>query len=139
MNNKYSEYITVNFYEDDIEVSNNTKSILFEVLNKLIEKLPNYNDFISASLSVFIILTPIRYSYDDVNFNLIKITDKETNQTIKFDLKNNNITYNNTQPYIIYAIDDFNSNNYDEKILNSYDWFDYYHKHFLKDLKEEDK
>ena len=132
MNNKYSEYITVNFYENDIEVSTDTKNILFEVLNKLIEKLPNYNDFISASLSVFIILTPLQYSYDDISFDLIKITDKETNQIIKFDLKNNNITYNNTQPYIIYEVEEFNSINYDEKILNSYDWFDYYHKQFLK-------
>jgi len=77
MNNKYSYYILVDFYEDDFKVSDDTKNILYEVLNKLIEKLPNYSDFISVSLRVFIVLTQIHYSYEDINFNLIQITDKK--------------------------------------------------------------
>ena len=132
MNNKYSRYLTVNFYFDNIEVSNETKNILNNILNKLIEKLPNYNDFIYASLNIFIILTPLRYTYDDINFNLIEITDKETNKIIKFNLKSNIITYNNKEPYFIYELEDFNSDNYDEKILKSLDWFNYYHKNIFK-------
>ena len=131
MNNKYSKYLLVNFYFDDNEVSNEIKNILFEVLNKLIEKLPDYNNFISASLSIFIILTPLKYTYDDINFNLIVIIDKETNEIIKFNLKSNIITYNK-EPYIFYELEDYNSDNYDNIILKSYDWINYYHTQFLK-------
>ena len=131
MNNKYSKYLLVNFYFDDNEVSNEIKNILFEVLNKLIEKLPDYNNFISASLSIFIILTPLKYTYDDINFNLIEIIYKETNEIIKFNLKSNIITYNK-EPYIFYELEDYNSDNYDNIILKSYDWINYYHTQFLK-------
>lgn len=135
MNNKYSDYILVDFYEDDFKVSDDSKNILYEVLNKLIEKLSNYIDFIDASLSVFIVLTSLHYLYEDINFNLIHITDKKTYQIITFDLSNN-ITYNK-QPYIIYNVENFNSNNYDEEILNFFEWFDYYHKQFFKCINKD--
>ena len=132
MNNKFSNYIYVDFYFDNIEVSNKTKNILYEVLNKLIDKLPDYTDFISASLSIFILLTPLQYTNNDIHFNSIQTIDIETNKTLTFNLKCNYIIYNNTHPYIIYELDKYTIDNYDKIILNSFDWFNYYHKQYLK-------
>ena len=106
------------------------------IINELINKLPDYTDFIKSALYVFIILVPLQYGDLNISFDEIIITDKKTNKTITLNVNSKIIVYNNTTPHIIYELENYNSNNYDTIILDSYEYFNFYHQQYLKYLNK---
>lgn len=133
MNNKYSDYISIDFTFNDLNDNNDLKNILYELLNQLIPTMPDYNDFIHVALNIFIILIPLKYSdINNINFETIKVIDKKYNKTLTMNINSRIIIYNETSPQIIYELENYTPDNYNNIILKSFDFFNFYYTESLK-------